>query len=89
MEADVTDVLIRDVPEDDLRKIDAEAARLGLSRSAFLKREMHRIARHRTVRSATAEDYQRSLDALPDMRFRRGRASGLVMTAGWLIDKSA
>jgi hypothetical protein len=63
----VTDVLIRGVPEDDLRKIDDQAARLGLSRNAFLKREMHRIARHRTVRAATAEDYRRSLDALPDI----------------------
>ncbi|WP_432559928.1 type II toxin-antitoxin system VapB family antitoxin [Granulicoccus sp. GXG6511] len=63
----MTDVLIRDVPEDDLRKIDAEAARLGLSRNAFLRREMHRIARHRTVGAATAENYRQSLDAVPDI----------------------
>ncbi len=63
----MTDVLIRDVPEEDLHLIDAEAARLGLSRSAYLRREMHRIARHRTVRPATVEDYERSRAAMGDL----------------------
>lgn len=73
----MTDVLIRDVPEDDLRKIDDEAARLGLSRNAFLKREMHRIAKHRTVRPATAQDYEASLVALTDIN------SDDVMRQAW------
>lgn len=73
----MTDVLIRDVPEDDLRRIDDEAARLGLSRNAFLKREMQRIARHRTVPAATAEDYENSLRALPDIH------SDDVMRQAW------
>ncbi len=63
----MTDVLIRDVPDDDLQRIDAEAARLGLSRTAYLRREVHRIARHRTVPPATAEDYQRSRAAMTDL----------------------
>lgn len=73
----MTDVLIRDVPEDDLRRIDDEAARLGLSRNAFLRLEMHRIAKHRTVRPATAADYQASLDALTDIN------SDDVMRQAW------
>ena len=34
------DVLIRDIPEDVLRAIDAQATRLGLSRSAYLRRKL-------------------------------------------------
>ena len=36
----MTDVLIRDVPEDDLKRIDEKAARLGLSRSEYLRRQI-------------------------------------------------
>lgn len=38
------DVLIRDVPPDDLARIDASAARLGLSRTEYLRRCLHRDA---------------------------------------------
>lgn len=64
----MTDVLIRGVPDDDLQRIDAEANRLGLSRNAFLQRELHRIARHRTVPAATADDYRKSLEAMTDLK---------------------
>lgn len=60
----MTDVLVRGVPEGELRDIDAESARLGLSRNEYLRREMRRIARHRTVQPATAEDYERSRSAM-------------------------
>lgn len=63
----MSDVLIRDVPDDDLERIDAEAARLGLSRSAYLRREMHRIARHRTAPAATVDDLRRSRAAMADL----------------------
>jgi hypothetical protein len=63
----MSDVLIRGVPEADLRRIDAEAERLGLSRNAYLRREVHRIARHRTVGEATPEDYRRAKDAMADL----------------------
>jgi plasmid stability protein len=36
----VTDVLIRDVPEDVIAALDSHAARLGLSRSEFLRRRL-------------------------------------------------
>lgn len=63
----MTDVLIRDVPDDDLREIDEAAERLGLSRAEYLRREMRRIARHRAVRPATTEDYDRSVEAMADL----------------------
>lgn len=34
----MTDILIRNVAEEDLRRIDGRAARLGLSRNEYLKR---------------------------------------------------
>lgn len=63
----MSDVLVRGVPEEDLRRIDAEADRLGLSRNAYLRREFHRIARHRAVREATPDDYRRAKEALADL----------------------
>jgi plasmid stability protein len=36
----MTDVLVRDVPEDVVSALDARAARLGLSRSEFLRRRL-------------------------------------------------
>lgn len=38
----MTDVLIRDVPDDVLAAIDAKAGRLGLSRSEYLRRALAR-----------------------------------------------
>lgn len=36
----MTDVLVRDVPEDVIVALDARAARLGLSRSEYLRRRL-------------------------------------------------
>jgi plasmid stability protein len=36
----VTDVLVRDVPDDVVAALDARAARLGLSRSEYLRRRL-------------------------------------------------
>lgn len=36
----MTDVLVRDVPEDVVAALEARAARLGLSRSEFLRRRL-------------------------------------------------
>lgn len=38
----MTDILIRDVPEEILSAIDSKAKRLGLSRSAYLRRTLER-----------------------------------------------
>jgi len=38
------DLLIRNVPAEDLARIDALAARLGLSRTEYLRRRLHQEA---------------------------------------------
>ncbi|MFT4034064.1 MAG: ribbon-helix-helix protein, CopG family [Patulibacter sp.] len=40
----MTNVLIRDVPDDDLERLDARASYLGLSRSELLRRCLHEEA---------------------------------------------
>jgi hypothetical protein len=51
----VPDVLIRDVPAEDLARIDAHAARLGLSRTEYLRRSLHQDAA-RPAAPVTADD---------------------------------
>jgi hypothetical protein len=51
----VPDVLIRDVPAEDLARIDARAARLGLSRTEYLRRRLHQDAA-RPATPVTEED---------------------------------
>jgi len=50
----VGDVLLRDVPEDVLRAIDARAAQLGLSRSAYLRRRLAQDAATVALRGGEA-----------------------------------
>jgi plasmid stability protein len=40
LEAPMTDLLIRDVPEEVIAALDAHAARLGLSRSEYVRRRL-------------------------------------------------
>lgn len=40
----MTDLLIRDVPDDVVSAIEAKARRLGLSRTEYLRRQMARVA---------------------------------------------
>lgn len=40
----MTDVLIRNVPDDELARIDARAAHLGLSRGEYLRRQIAKDA---------------------------------------------
>jgi hypothetical protein len=49
------DILIRNVPSDDLARIDAHAGRLGLSRTEYLRRRLHQDAARPTT-SVTAGD---------------------------------
>ena len=60
------DVLIRGVAEDDLRRIDAEAERQGLSRNEYLRREVSRLAQHGT-RAATRADLARAAELVADL----------------------
>ncbi len=72
----MTDVLIRNVDDDTLRRIDAVADRLGLSRNEYLRREVTRLT-HRGPRPATRADLARSAEALVDLE------SDEVMDQAW------
>lgn len=48
------DVLIRDVPDDEVSASHAQAKRLGLSRTEYLRRQMQRVAPHPTSRSRSS-----------------------------------
>jgi hypothetical protein len=62
----MTDVLIRDVPEDDLKRIDEKAARLGLSRNEYLRRQIGQDAA-REPSTVTRADFERLTDLGRDL----------------------
>jgi hypothetical protein len=62
----VPDVLIRDVPAEDLARIDAHAARLGLSRTEYLRRRLRQEAA-RPVGPVTTADLQRFAARFADL----------------------
>lgn len=66
LEVPVADVLIRNVPPDDLRRLDEQARRLGLSRADFLRRQLHQQAAT-TVLRVSLEDLQEVADILSDL----------------------
>ena len=70
----MTDIVIRNVPEEDLARIDDRAARLGLSRGEYLRRRISQDAA-REVGRVTVADLERaatlSQDLLDDEVMRR------------------
>ena len=72
----MSDMLIRDVPENVLAAIDANAARLGLSRSEYVRRELTRVAQ-RSASSVTTDDLQRFARTFCDL------ADADVMDQAW------
>ncbi|MGH3975956.1 MAG: type II toxin-antitoxin system VapB family antitoxin [Pseudonocardiaceae bacterium] len=72
----MSDMLIRDVPEDVLTAIDANAARLGLSRSEYVRRELARVAQ-RSASSVTPDDLQQFVITFSDL------ANADVMDQAW------
>jgi len=60
------DVLIRDVPAEDLARIDALAAQLKLSRTEYLRRRLHQEAA-RALTPVTTADLQRFASRFPDL----------------------
>lgn len=70
------DVLIRNFPAEDLNLLDEQAARLGISRSEYLRRHLHREAR-RTVGPVTVADLRTLGDLVADL------ADDAVMTDAW------
>jgi len=61
----MTDILIRDVPDDVLAAIDANARRQGLSRADYLRRTLAR-ERGPVERKVTVEDLKRSAEIVKD-----------------------
>jgi len=70
------DVLIRNFPAEDLTLLDAQAARLGISRNEYLRRHLHREAR-RTAGSVTTADLRALGDLVADL------ADDTVMSHAW------
>jgi hypothetical protein len=70
------DILIRDVPAEDLARIDAHAARLGLSRTEYLRRRLRQEAA-RPTGPVTAADLQKFASRFSDL------ADPEVMRRAW------
>ena len=64
--ATMPDVLIRDVPAEDLARIDAHASRLGLSRTEYLRRRLRQEAA-RPIAPVTAADLERFASRFADL----------------------
>ena len=62
----MADVLIRNVPVEDLARIDEQAAQLGLSRGDYLRRRIHGDA-FRSLVVVTADDLQQFGAATEDL----------------------
>jgi Ribbon-helix-helix protein, copG family len=65
-EVDMTDMLIRDVPDDVVAAVDAHASRLGLSRSEYVRR---RLAQDAAVQESavTVADLAAFTDSFGDL----------------------
>jgi plasmid stability protein len=72
----MSDVLIRDVPDDVLRAIDARAAKLGISRVEYVRRRLAQDAALTQV-PVNADDLRRFGVAFADL------ANPDVMTGAW------
>jgi hypothetical protein len=72
----MSDILIRDIPEDVLSAIDANAARLGLSRNEYLRRELSQVVQ-RSASPVTADDLQRFANTFSDL------ANPDIMSQAW------
>lgn len=72
----MTDVLVRDVPEDVVSALDARAARMGLSRSEYLRRRFAQEAVAH-LRPVTVQDLTTFAETFADL------TDGDVMTGAW------
>jgi hypothetical protein len=75
-EVDMTDVLIRDVPDDVIAALDAHAGRLGLSRSEYVRRRLAQDAA-RPGSPVSVEDLARFTEVFGDL------ADPDVMSRAW------
>jgi plasmid stability protein len=76
LEARMTDMLIRDVPDDVIAAVDARAARLGLSRSEYVRRRLAQDAAA-TSTAVSTEDLARFAEVFSDL------ADPDVMSQAW------
>jgi hypothetical protein len=76
LEAEMTDLLIRDVPEEVIAALDAHAGRLGLSRSEYVRRRLAQDAATPGSPVST-EDLARFTDTFADL------ADPDVMSQAW------
>lgn len=72
----MADVLIRNLSDSDLELLDKQARRLGLSRSEFLRRQLHQEAQRGATR-VTRVDLVQFSDLVPDLE------DEAVMTDAW------
>ena len=70
-------ILIRDLSQEAVDRIDTAAANLGLSRNEYLRRKFEEGTAPSGERTVTAEDWQRSAEAFADL------ADPTVMDAAW------
>jgi hypothetical protein len=70
-------ILIRDLSQEAVDRIDAAAAGLGLSRNEYLRRKFEEGTSATGGRTVTAEDWQRSAEVFADL------ADPAVMDAAW------
>jgi hypothetical protein len=70
-------ILIRDLSQEAVDRIDAAAANLGLSRNEYLRRKFEAGTGPTGEQKVTAEDWQRSADVFADL------ADPTVMDAAW------
>ena len=61
------DVLIRNVPDDELARIDRRAARLGISRGEYLRRRIMQDAARDDEAHVTVADLQRAAALSQDL----------------------
>jgi hypothetical protein len=74
----MTDVLIRNVPEEDLRRIDEKASRLGMSRNDYLRRQISDDARRSAPGDPlTVDDFAKFADLAADLK------DEIVMRDAW------
>lgn len=60
------DVLIRNIPADDLERLDEQARRFGLSRTDYLRRQLHQQAR-RSLDTVAVSDLTAMSSLLADL----------------------
>lgn len=70
-------ILIRDLSQEAIDRIDAAAANLGLSRNEYLRRKFEDGVSPVGDRTVSAEDWRRSAEAFADL------ADPSVMDAAW------